>query len=116
MLWFAAAYISLAYSSIINYKLVQISLQLLESVTHYNIELPHTLQGRPIFIQHLGAINLKRIHELTNEERMLKFHVQEYERCVHLIMPACSKVKGSHIDQTLAIIDVKGACYVSLIR
>ena len=39
---------------------------------------------------------------------MLKFHVQEYERCLHVIMPACSKAIGRHIEQTFAILDVKG--------
>ena len=51
------------------------------------------MQGRPIYIQHLGQIDLKRMYEITTEERMLKFHVQEYERCLKEIMPACSKVK-----------------------
>lgn len=68
------------------------------------------LQGRPIYIQHLGAINVKRIYELTTEERTLKFHVQEYERCARYIMPACSRIAGHHIDTTFAIIDMKGAC------
>ena len=45
---------------------------------------------------------------------MLKFHVQEYERCLHYIMPACSKVCGYHVDQTFAIIDVSGE-YVMLL-
>lgn len=34
------------------------------------------LQGRPIYIQHLGQINVKALNELTSEERMVKFHVQ----------------------------------------
>lgn len=66
------------------------------------------LQGRPVYIQHLGAINLKRLVEITTEERMLQFHVQEYERCLHYILPACSKIAGRHIEQTFAIIDVTG--------
>ena len=45
---------------------------------------------------------------------MLKFHVQEYERCARYIMPACSIVAGRHIDQTFAIIDLKGAPPASL--
>ena len=69
------------------------------------------LQGRPIYIQHLGAINIKRLNEITNEERMLKFHVQEYERCMNYIMPACSKTVGRHIEQTFAIIDVTGLAF-----
>ncbi|KAK9838539.1 hypothetical protein WJX81_006074 [Elliptochloris bilobata] len=64
--------------------------------------------GRPIYIQHLGQINMKKMYEVTTEERMLKFHVQEYERCARYIMPACSIVAGRHIDQTFAIIDLKG--------
>jgi hypothetical protein len=67
------------------------------------------MQGRPIYVQHLGAINYKKMLEVTTEERMIKFHVQEYERCARIIMPACSLVAGRHIDQTFAIIDVKGA-------
>ena len=61
-----------------------------------------------MYIQHMGQINVKKIMELTSDERSLKFHVQEYERCARYIMPACSKAAGRHIDQTLAIIDVKG--------
>ena len=70
------------------------------------------VQGRPIYIQHLGAIHYKKLEAVTTEERMIKFHVQEYERCARIIMPACSIVAGRHIDQTFAIIDVKGACTV----
>ncbi len=34
------------------------------------------MQGRPIYIQHLGQINIKALTELTTEDRMIKFHVQ----------------------------------------
>ena len=34
------------------------------------------LQGRPVYIQHVGTINMKKMYELTSEERMIKFHVQ----------------------------------------
>lgn len=51
---------------------------------------------------------MKRLNEITTEERMLQFHVQEYERCMNYIMPACSKVMGHHVEQTFAIIDVTG--------
>ena len=71
------------------------------------------MQGRPIYIQHLGQVNIKKIYEITTEERMLKFHVQEYERCIQYIMPACSKVAGRHIEQTFAILDVKGRLFLT---
>eukprot|EP00887_Chlorella_sp_A99_P007107 scaffold2.g7107.t1 len=64
--------------------------------------------GRPVYIQHLGSINVRALAEITTEERMLKFHIQEYERCLKYIFPSCSKVAGKHIGQTFAIMDVKG--------
>lgn len=72
------------------------------------------MQGRPIYIQHLGQVNIKKIYEVTTEERMLKFHVQEYERCIQYIMPACSKIAGRHIEQTFAILDVKGMVTITM--
>lgn len=39
---------------------------------------------------------------------MIKFHIQEYERCGKVIMPICSKLAGHQIDQTFGIMDVKG--------
>ena len=74
------------------------------------------MQGRPIYIQHLGAINIKKLTEITSEERMLKFHIQEYERCTKYIMQACSRTSGHHVDQTFAIIDVTGnTSFISLV-
>lgn len=66
------------------------------------------MQCRPIYIQHLGQVNIKKIYDVTTEDRMLKFHVQEWERCIKYIFPACSKVGGRHIDQVFSILDVKG--------
>jgi hypothetical protein len=64
--------------------------------------------GRPIYIQHLGQINVKAIAKVTTEDRMLKFHIQEYERAMRYIFPACSLLAGQHVSQTLAIMDLKG--------
>lgn len=64
--------------------------------------------GRPIYIQHLGQINMRALQEVTTDERMLRFHVQEYERALRYIFPACSIAAGCHVSQTLAIMDLKG--------
>jgi hypothetical protein len=34
--------------------------------------------------------------------------LQEYERCVRYILPACSRTAGHHVEQTFAILDMKG--------
>jgi CRAL/TRIO domain len=64
--------------------------------------------GRPIYIQHLGQINVRALTKITTEERMLLFHIQEYERALRYIFPACSLIAGKHVSQTLAIMDLKG--------
>ena len=64
--------------------------------------------GRPMSIQHLGKVDPKRIKEITTEERMIMYHVQEYERFLTHIAPVCSRVHGKHIDKMFVIMDVKG--------
>jgi hypothetical protein len=71
---------------------------------YYNVD----KQGRPVTIQHLGQVNPKRINQITTEDRMVRYHIQEYERFLKKIAPVCSRVAGRHIDQTMAILDVKG--------
>ncbi|GFR43959.1 hypothetical protein Agub_g5102 [Astrephomene gubernaculifera] len=65
-------------------------------------------QGRPIYIQLIGKIDVHGILACTDEDRMFKFHVQEYERCVKVIMPVCSRLANRKIDQTFGIMDVRG--------
>jgi predicted HTH domain antitoxin len=66
------------------------------------------VQGRPVYIQLLGKIDINTLKQITTEERMIKFHIQEYERCGKVIMPICSRLAGRQIDQTFGIMDVKG--------
>ncbi|KIZ06665.1 SEC14 cytosolic factor [Monoraphidium neglectum] len=66
--------------------------------------------GRPIYIQLLGKIDITTLKKITTEERMVKFHIQEYERCGQFIFPVCSRIAGRQIDQTFGIMDVKGRC------
>lgn len=68
-----------------------------------------TLQGRPVYIQLIGQIDMKAVKACTTEDRMYKFHVQEYERCMRVIMPICSRLAKRQIDQTFGIMDVRGA-------
>jgi hypothetical protein len=65
--------------------------------------------GRPVYIQHLGKIDIVTIKQITTEDRMIKYHIQEWERCIKQILPVCSKLQARSIDQTFGIMDVKGA-------
>ncbi|MEW5299737.1 MAG: hypothetical protein WDW36_002722 [Sanguina aurantia] len=65
-------------------------------------------QGRPIYYQIMGKLNLPELMTITTEERLLKFHVQEYERATRVILPVCCKLFAKPIDTTFGILDVKG--------
>jgi hypothetical protein len=56
----------------------------------------------------LGRIDPAALRAVTTEDRMVKFHVQEYERCAKVIFPVCSWLSRRQIDQTFGIMDVKG--------
>lgn len=64
--------------------------------------------GRPIYVQQIGKIDVAKLKTICSEERMLKFHIQEYERCRKVILPVCSRLAGKHLDQTFGIMDVAG--------
>lgn len=51
---------------------------------------------------------MKALSQITTEERLLKFLVSEYERCTNDRFPACSYVKGEHIETSCTILDLKG--------
>lgn len=72
--------------------------------------------GHPVYIQHLGRVDMTKIREITTEERMMKYHIQEYERCLDQIFPICSKLVGRQIDKSFAIMDVKGVGFYHLTR
>ncbi|KAG0375386.1 MAG: CRAL-TRIO domain-containing protein [Linnemannia gamsii] len=64
--------------------------------------------GRPIYIEHVGVIDIKTLFKVTDEERMTKQHVLSYEKLIRNRMPACSKLAGRHIEQCCTILDLKG--------
>lgn len=45
-------------------------------VTRTAVYIASPSQGRPVYIQHLGAIKIKQLAEITTEDRMIRFHVQ----------------------------------------
>lgn len=66
-------------------------------------------QGRPIWIERIGKLNLKQLYEATTEERQLRYFVREYERMILERLPAASEAMGHRVEQGLAIIDLAGA-------
>lgn len=65
-------------------------------------------QGRPIYIECLGKLDLKQIFEVTNTDRMIKYYVREYERTLLNRLPACTQAAGVKVEQSLTILDLEG--------
>ncbi|KAH7299879.1 hypothetical protein KP509_24G034600 [Ceratopteris richardii] len=64
--------------------------------------------GRPIYIERLGHLQLDEILKITTMDRMLTYHIKEWEILINWKFPACSKKAGRQIMQSLTILDVKG--------
>jgi hypothetical protein len=69
--------------------------------------------GRPVYIEKLGSIDLTKMHEITTDERMLTNLAVEYERVADPRLPACSRKAGHLLETCCTIMDLKG---VALMR
>lgn len=64
--------------------------------------------GRPVYYERFGVLNVPALFAITNEERMIRHYVQEYEIMMKLRFPSCSAVKGEKVLQGLTIFDMTG--------
>ncbi|KAF7562547.1 hypothetical protein G7046_g1609 [Stylonectria norvegica] len=69
--------------------------------------------GRPIYIETLGSIDLTAMYKITTAERMLQNLAVEYERLADPRLPACSRKAGTLLETCCTVMDLKG---VSLTR
>lgn len=70
--------------------------------------------GRPVYIEQLGKIDLHKMLEITTMERMLQALVVEYEKFALYRLPACSRKKGKLIETSCTIIDIKRVSITSI--
>jgi hypothetical protein len=63
--------------------------------------------GRPIYIEQLGKLDLTKLYTMTTPERQLQSLVVEYERFVRDRLPICSKLAGHLIETSCTIMDLK---------
>lgn len=64
--------------------------------------------GRPVYIEQLGGIDLNAMYKITTAERMLTNLAVEYERVSDPRLPACSRKAGALLETCCSIMDFKG--------
>ncbi|CAG8772324.1 10061_t:CDS:1 [Racocetra persica] len=64
--------------------------------------------GRPIYIEEIGRMDVKALYQITTLERQMQNLVVEYERLADTRLPACSKKSGKLIETSCTILDLKG--------
>ncbi|KAL4928447.1 SEC14 family lipid-binding protein [Aspergillus undulatus] len=69
--------------------------------------------GRPVYIEKLGGIDLKALEKITTDDRMLKNLVTEYEKLADPRLPACSRKSGKLLETCCSIMDLQGVSLFS---
>lgn len=64
--------------------------------------------GRPVYIEVLGKIDVGKLYQITTPERQLQKLIVEYERFLRDRLPVCSEVNGHLIETSCTIMDLKG--------
>ena len=70
--------------------------------------------GRPVYIEQLGKIDLTAMLKITTEERMIQNLVLEYERLADPRLPACTRKAGKLLETCCTIMDLKGVGVTSI--
>ncbi|RXW19321.1 hypothetical protein EST38_g6549 [Candolleomyces aberdarensis] len=72
--------------------------------------------GRPIYIEQLGKLDIKALYAVTTQERQLKRLVWEYEKSLRTRTPVCSRVSGRPIETFCTILDLGGVTLSNFYR
>jgi len=66
------------------------------------------LQGRPIYIERLGKIDIKGLNKICSLDDFARYHVYHHEFLQRVLLPQASKLAGRQIRQFVTICDVGG--------
>ncbi|TNY23336.1 putative SEC14-phosphatidylinositol/phosphatidylcholine transfer protein [Rhodotorula diobovata] len=64
--------------------------------------------GRPVYIEQLGKLDLNELYKVTTPERQMQSLVVEYEKFQRERLPICSELQGHVVETSCTIMDLKG--------
>ncbi|KAG6849748.1 hypothetical protein H0H93_005546 [Arthromyces matolae] len=73
-------------------------------------------EGRPIYIERLGLLNIDALYKITTQERLVKRLVQEYEKFQIQRLPASCKAMGHPVETSCTILDLQNVSLTSFVR
>jgi hypothetical protein len=72
--------------------------------------------GRPVYIERLGKLDIKALYAATTQERLLQRLVFEYEKCLSSRLPSCSAACGHPVESYCTILDLDGVSLSNFYR
>jgi len=72
--------------------------------------------GRPIYIERLGLLDIKSLYSITTPERQLQRLVYEYEKFISERPPACAKAVGHPVETSCTILDLQNVSLSNFYR
>ena len=72
--------------------------------------------GRPVYIEQLGKLDIPKLYAITTVDRQLKRLVYEYEKNINERMPACSRTVGHPVETSCTILDLNGVSISNFYR
>jgi len=79
-----------------------------EKVDKYYPQYYHKMDkdGRPIYVERLGKLDIKALYALTTQERQIQRLVVEYEKFLTDRLPACAEHVGHPVETSCTILDL----------
>lgn len=65
-------------------------------------------EGRPVYVQRPGNIDVEKLWEFTTLERAVSHHITQQERYVNVVGPAAGVAAGRDRMQSVVLIDMEG--------
>ncbi|KAJ6494614.1 CRAL-TRIO domain-containing protein [Mycena polygramma] len=76
----------------------------------------HDKDGRPVYIERLGQLDINALYAATSQERLLKHFVLEYEKFLSERLPACAAAAGHPVETSCTIMDLQNVSLTQFYR